>query len=246
MTTAYRIKQLSQLAGVSVRTLHYYDEIGLLQPSARSTSGYRLYSVSDALRLQQIMLGREFGMPLADIACMLNDPQFDMRSALEKQRMELQNRARQTEALLHAVDVALAMLTRSSGGNMGQVFEGFDPAKYEMEAQQKWGETESWKQYATRSPHYTPEDWKQINAAQGEIYRELAALLKQGCVASDDAVGALVERHRSLIDRWFYPCDAKMHRHLADMYENDPRFAHNIDRHGEGTCRLLVAAIRLR
>ena len=112
---SYQVKDVAEIAGISVRTLHHYDEIGLLVPSARSDSGYRLYSDDDLLRLQQIMVDRELGLPLEEIRGLLDDPGFDRRQALVAQRAELTKRARQTDAMLRAVDAALARLDAADG-----------------------------------------------------------------------------------------------------------------------------------
>lgn len=106
----YRVKEVASLSGVSVRALHHYHELGLLVPSSRSGKGYRLYTDDDLLRLQQILIGRELGMPLEAIRRSLDDPNFDRRAALEKQRAELAARASRTEAMLRAVDAALERL----------------------------------------------------------------------------------------------------------------------------------------
>ena len=106
----YQVKELAQIANVSVRTLHHYDEIGLLRPSQRSASGYRKYDQGDVLRLQQILIQRELGLPLEEIRRCLDDPGFDQRRALLAQREQLRTRARHTAGMLQAVERALAAL----------------------------------------------------------------------------------------------------------------------------------------
>src|SRR5215469_1148946 len=113
-TLTCQIKEAARIAGVSVRTLHHYDEIGLLVPKLRSASGYRLYGREDLLRLQQILIGRELGLTLQEIGRSLDDPGFDLRQALRSQRQQLQGRADRTAAMLRAVDAALAILDAES------------------------------------------------------------------------------------------------------------------------------------
>lgn len=243
----YQVKDVSRIAGVSVRTLHHYDEIGLLSPSGRSAAGYRLYSDDDLLRLQQILIGRELGLPLEEIRRSLDDPGFDRRQTLLAQRAQLEKRNEQTEAMIRAVDAALAVLRENETGetmDMQKIFEGFDPAKYEAEAKQRWGRTDAYKESKRRTERYTAEDWKRLKDEQGAILSDAFAAMKAGKSPADSDVMDIAERHRLSIERWFYPCSTEMHHGLADLYESDSRFAENIDKHGKGLTTFLVAAIR--
>ena len=245
---AYRIGDVSRMAGVSIRTLHYYDEIGLLVPRARTDSGYRLYTDDDLLRLQQILIGRELGLPLEEIRRSLDDPSFDPHAALLEQRRQLQRRAADTAAMIAAVDAALAIVSSSRNnereGCMDTIFGGFDPSNYEEEARERWGSSDAYKEASRRTQRFTKEDWKRQTEEQNGIYAEAAALMRAGTGATADAAMAVAERHRLLIDRWFYPCSHAMHRGLADMYETDERFTASIDRYGTGLTTFLAAAIR--
>jgi DNA-binding transcriptional MerR regulator len=243
----YHVKDVARIAGVSIRTLHHYDEIGLLVPQARSKASYRLYAEDDLLRLQQILIGRELGLSLEEIRRSLDDPDFDRRRALLAQKEQLRARARQTESMIRAVDAALAMLDeKSKGGSMDmeKIFDGFDPSKYEDEARERWGKTDAYKESMKRTKRYTPDDWKKIKAEQSAIYQDSAAALKAGTKPSDPGAMDIAERHRLSIDRWFYPCSYEMQEGLASLYESDSRFAENINKHGEGLTDFLVAAIR--
>jgi DNA-binding transcriptional MerR regulator len=239
----YRVKEVSRLAGVSIRTLHYYEEIGLLVPTGRTDARYRLYTDDDLLRLQQILINRELGLPLEEIRHSLDEPAFDRRQALLAQRKQLQQRAEKTAAMIAGVDAALAALD-SKGGAMGKLFEGFDPAKYEDEALERWGNTDAYKEAARRTRRYTKEDWARHRAEQEEIYRDAARLMSGGKNPSAPDAMAVAERHRLMIDRWFYPCSRDTHRGLASLYETDPRFAAGIDAHAAGLTVFLAAAIR--
>ncbi len=240
-----QIKEAARIAGVSVRTLHHYDEIGLLVPKLRSAAGYRLYGRDDLLRLQQILIGRELGLTLQEIGRSLDDPGFDLKRALQSQRQQLLGRAERTAAMLRAVDAALIILdAEDSSMNVKDLFEGFDPSEYEEEAQQRWGGTDAYAESARRTSRYTAEDWARYKAEQAGIYSDLVAALSAGTLPEDPSARAIAERHRLSIDRWFYPCSKALHRGLADMYEADTRFAENIDRHGKGLTPFLAAAIR--
>jgi DNA-binding transcriptional MerR regulator len=242
-----RINAAARIAGVSVRTLHHYDQIGLLVPKLRSAAGYRLYDRDDLLRLQQILIGRELGLTLQEISRLLDDPGFDLRQALRSQKQQLQGRAERTAAMLRAVDAALTILdTEVAEGSMNvkDLFDGFDPPQCEEEARQRWGDTDAYAESARRTSRYSAEDWARYKAEQASIYGDLIAAMSAGTPGEDASAMAVAERHRLSIDRWFYPCSKALHRGLADLYEADARFAENIDRHGKGLTAFLAAAIR--
>jgi len=241
----YQVREVAALARVSVRALHHYDEIGLLVPRARTDAGYRLYDDDDLLRLQQIVIGRELGLPLEEIRRSLDDPRFDRAAALRAQRRQLEARAAETAAMLRAIDHALAALEKGGTTMNGeQLFEGFDPARHEEEAERRWGGTAAFVESRKRTARYTAADWKRHAAEQAAVYEAAAALLRAGAAPESDEAMAVAARHRALIDRWFYPCDAAMHVDLADLYEADARFAANIDKAAAGLTPFLAAAIR--
>jgi DNA-binding transcriptional MerR regulator len=266
---SYLVSQVAELSGVSVRTLHHYDAIGLLVPSMRSTAGYRLYSDDDLLRLQQVLIGRALGWSLEAIASSLDDPEFDRRRALLEQRALLERRAADTAAMLRSVDAALQALAeegavegaealRDSGAttareskdekewtvDMKKLFDGFDPDEHAEEARERWGHTEAYRVSQQRARRYKEADWLAIRDEAAEVYAAAAAALNAGRKPDEPEAMDAAERHRLHIDRWFYPCSAAMHCGLADLYEADPRFAKSIDQHGEGLAPFLSAAIR--
>lgn len=248
----YQVREVAQIAGVSVRALHHYDEIGLLTPSGRTEAGYRLYSDDDLLRLQQILIGRELGMPLEEIKRSLDDPSFDRRAALEKARKEIATRAERTAAMLRAIDTALAALTNEGGKTMKEMskeeiaalFDGFDPSMYQDEVTERWGETDAYKESARRTSKYTKADWERYKGESHAIMTDAAQLFRSGASAEGDEAKSVAERHRLSIDRWFYPCAPEMHARLADMYEADARFAESIDKYAPGLTAWWSAAIR--
>jgi len=242
----YQVKEVAELTRISIRTLHHYDEIGLLVPHGRTSAGYRVYDDDDLLRLQQILIGRELGFALEEIRRSLDDPSFDRKQALLAQKQQLQARAQHTAEMIRAVDAALVVLNEGSRGttDMQQIFDGFDPAHYEAEAKARWGHTDSYRESAKRTKGYQAEDWAQLQAEQATIYSAAFAALEAQIPADSSAAMDIAERHRSSIDRWFYPCSHAHHARLADGYEADPRFAENIDRFGAGLTPYLAAAIR--
>ncbi|HEU4617112.1 MAG TPA: MerR family transcriptional regulator [Gammaproteobacteria bacterium] len=265
---AHRVGDVAEQSGVSIRTLHHYDEIGLLRPSARSASGYRLYDDADLLRLQQILIGRELGLSLEQIRRSLDDPAFDRRTALLEQRAALERRAARATRMIEAIDAALGVLDeiaaartadttaeatteaatmnekRNANVDMKKIFDGFDPAEYEDEVKERWGGTEAYEVSRRRAASYTEEDWKRFREEQGAIYSAALAALAAGDRPDSPEAMDVAERHRLSIDRWFYPCSPKMHAGLADLWEADDRFRKNIDKHGAGLTAFLAAAVR--
>ena len=124
------------------------------------------------------------------------------------------------------------------------LFDGFNPAQYEDEARQRWGQTEAYQESARRTRSYTKADWERYKAESHAIMTEAAQLFRAGVAADADEAAAVAEQHRRSIDRWFYPCGPQMHAGLADLYEADARFAENIDRYAPGLTAWWSAAIR--
>ncbi|TPV96081.1 MAG: MerR family transcriptional regulator [Myxococcales bacterium FL481] len=247
----YRVGELAQLAGVSVRTLHHYDKIGLLVPSGRTARNYRLYRDEDLLRLQQIFIGRELGMCLEDIRAMLDDPTVDQRQALVRQRERLRQRLSDTTRMIRAIDVALERLTPAKAITMNDpdtpfpkaIFDGFDPRRHQAEAERRWGETPAYEEATRRTRRYDTAQWTQIRDQQRTIVAGFAKLLADGIRPDAAAATDLAETYRLHIDRWFYPCTHDMHRNLAMLYTQDDRFSAHFDKHGDGVAAFIHAAI---
>jgi DNA-binding transcriptional MerR regulator len=247
--SAYTVGELADLARVSIRTLHHYDAIGLLAPSRRTGSGYRLYGRDELEQLHQILLYRELDFPLDAIARIMLDPTFDRRAALVAQREQLAARAGRMEAILAAIDAAIDALAKGElmdDTAMFEVFGDFDPKLHQAEVEERWGATGAYKESARRTARYTKEDWKQVKAEGDAVTRELAERLAAGAAPGDADVQALVERHRLRIDKWFYPCPIEMQVNLGEMYVADPRFTATYDRYQPGLARFLRDAIRVR
>ncbi|MDO8847243.1 MAG: MerR family transcriptional regulator [Coriobacteriia bacterium] len=221
------VSEVSRLAGVSVRALHHYDELGLLVPSARTEAGYRLYGRDDLDRLQEILLFRELEIPLDDIGVLLAGGAFDRRAALELQREMLTQKSARTAALITSVERAInAERTgvRMTKEETFEVFGDFDPAEYEDEVKERWSDTDAYKESARRTARYTRADWERFKAENQQIGTDTAALMDAGVAASDPRAMDLAEAARLQIDTWFYACSHKMHVNLAEMYIADPRF----------------------
>lgn len=240
------VSEVSRLSGASVRALHHYDEIGLLVPSARTAAGYRLYGDADLARLQEILLFRELEIPLDDIATLLSGGAFDRRAALELQREMLLQKAVRTEALIASVERAInAERTgvRMTKEEMFEVFGDFDPAQYEDEVQERWGESDAYKESSRRTTTYTKADWERFKAESEQIGTDTARLMDEGVAASDPRAMDLAEQARLQIDTWFYPCSHEMHVNLAEMYIADPRFTATYEKIHEGMAQYWHDAI---
>ncbi len=240
------VSEVSRLSGASVRALHHYDEIGLLVPSARTEAGYRLYGDADLARLQEILLFRELEIPLDDIATLLSGGAFDRRAALELQREMLLQKAVRTEALIASVERAInAERTgvRMTKEEMFEVFGDFDPAQYEDEVQERWGETDAYKESSRRTARYGKADWERFKAESEQIGTDTALLMDEGVPATDSRAMDLAEQARLQIDTWFYPCSHEMHVNLAEMYLADPRFTATYEKIHEGMAQYWHDAI---
>ncbi len=237
---ALKVSDVARLAGVSIRTLHHYDEIGLVRPSGRSPAGYRLYAQGDLERLQQVLFFRELDFPLDEIKRIVADRNFDVGAALKMQRRLLTERATRIKALITAVDAAIDSNqkgTAMSNEERFEIFGDFDPSKYEEEAKERWGSSAAYRESASRANGYTREDWVKIKREADAIIEELAKLLGAGRPASSPEAMDLAERHRKHIGKWFYPCPHSMHRALGEMYVSDPRFSETFERHAQGLAR---------
>jgi DNA-binding transcriptional MerR regulator len=243
----WRVGEVARLARVTVRTLHHYDEIGLLRPSGRTQSGYRRYSGSDLHRLHQVLLFRELGFTLETIQQLLDDPAWDRRRALESQRELLEERRKRLDTILRAVEGALNEL--AGGGTMtaDEIFAGlgeFQAREYAEEARERWGETDAYKESMRRTRRYTKEDWVRIKAEGSEGLEAMATLMAAGRSAEGPEAMDLAETARQHITRWFYECSPDFHRGLADMYEADARFGACYEKQATGLTKFVAAAIR--
>jgi DNA-binding transcriptional MerR regulator len=240
---AWTVKEVAAMTGISVRALHHYDEIGLLK-AERSQSGYRLYVQSDLLRLQQILIGRSLGLALEDIRRSLDDPGFDQMAALKRQRAMLAEKLNETHRMIASIDVTISKLEKDETMSSKDMFDGFEPEKYEDEVKDRWGKTDAYKESSRRTRGYGEKDWAAIKAESNAIFADAAKAMNSGIAADSAAARVFAERHRQHIERWFYPCSTAMHANLADMWEADERFKSNIDKASPGLTAWLAAAVR--
>ena len=241
------VGDVADLAGITVRTLHHYDRIGLLSPSARTPAGYRRYAPADLDRLHQVLLYRELGFPLEEIATLLDDPDADPEAHLRRQHRMLRDRLERTEAMVAAVEKEMEARSMGIGLTPEERFEVFgdtDPAQYAEEAEQRWGETDAWKESRQRTRGYSKEDWLRIKAESEEIERRLVATLRSGAAADSAEAMDAVEAHRQHISRWFYDCSPEMHAGLGRMYLEDERFTAHYEELAPGLAEFVSSAVQ--
>ena len=246
MTGGRTVGEVAAMAGVTVRTLHHYDRIGLLSPSGRSSSGYRLYAPDDLDRLHQVLLYRELGFSLEDVAALLTDD-ADPAAHLRRQHRLLRDRLERTQQMVVAVEKemeARAMGMSLTPEEKFEVFGEHDPAQYEAEAEERWGDTDAWAQSQQRTRGYTKEDWVRIKAEGEDVEARFAAALADGVPADSERAMDIAEEHRQHISRWFYDCPPEMHAGLGRMYVEDERFTAHYERIAPGLAQYVSTAVQ--
>src|SRR4051795_1857724 len=236
------VKEVAEVSGVTVRTLHHYDEIGVLRPSDRSEAGYRLYSRADLERLQEILGWRELGFSLQEIRALMDDPHYDRAAALQRQRALVDEQSDRLQELRAALDAAIAAHESGSDQKEENMFQGFHN-EYEDEARERWGGTPEFEESVRRTQSYGEADWRSIQTEGDAIAAEFAALMEAGADPAGAEATGLALRHRAYISRWFYECTPQIHHGLAQMYVADPRFTKKWDEHGDGVAAYVREAI---
>lgn len=242
------VGRVADLVGVSVRTLHHWDSVGLARPSGRSWSGYRLYDAADVARIHRVLVYRELGLALAQIGRILDDPAIDPREHLQRQRALLAERIQRLEKTARAVDEMIERTDMNdstpilSPEEQARIFgTDWDPA-YQDEARERWGESEAWKQSASRTRNWDAAQWQKVKVELDATEAALAEALVRGVEPGSDEANRLAERHRATIER-HYDCTHSMHVVLSRMYTEDPRFAAHYDQQADGLAAWLRRVI---
>ena len=236
------IKEFADFTGVSVRTLHYYNEIGLLNPAiVDEQTGYRFYDEKSVLRMQEILFYRELDFSLKSILEILSSPNYDKQKALKEQKNLLTLKKERLERLIAAVDDAV---------KGEQVMNAFDNSKYEaarkqyeQEAKEKWGGTEAYEEYQEKSKNYSSDTMSGILAGLEDVFEEFAVCMKDGKTSDSEEAQGLVKKLQGYITDNFYTCTKEILDGLGLMYVGDERFKAKIDKHGEGTAEYVSRAI---
>ena len=241
------VGEVAALAGVTVRTLHHWDRIGLLQPSGRTSAGYRRYAPADLDRLHQVLLYRALGFPLEEVATLLDDPSADPVEHLRGQHRLLLDRLDRTSAMVAAVEKemeARAMGIPLSPEERFEVFGDQDPAQYDAEVEERWGTTDAYAESKRRTSGYTKQDWLRIRAEAEALEARFAAALAEGVPADSARAMDLAEEHRQQITGTYYDCPPEMHAALGRMYVEDERFAAHYDRIAPGLAQYVSTAVQ--
>ena len=235
-----QIKEFADFTGVSVRTLHYYDEIGLMKPAwVDPITGYRYYDEQSLLRMQEILFYRELDFSLKSIGDMLSSPDYDRQRALEDQKKLLTLKKERLERLILAIDGA------AKGENVMTAFDKHAFEKYKEEAKQKWGQTAAYQEHAEKTRNYTNQTWGELAEGLDRIMAEFALCKKRGETPDSSEAQQLVKMLQSHITDNYYTCNDQILLGLGQMYVGDERFRQNIDRHGDGTARFICDAVEV-
>ena len=234
-----QIKEFAQLTKVSVRTLHYYDEIGLLKPSGvDEKSGYRYYDGKSLLRMQEILFYRELDFSLKSIGEILSSPDYDKEKALVQQKNLLILKKERLEKLICVIDKAM------KGENVMTAFDNSEFENYKQEVKEKWGKTESYREHAEKTKNYSKDKWNNLAEEMNDILAEFAVCMKNGKKPDSVETQNLVKTLQNHICENYYHCTNEILAGLGQMYVADERFRNNIDKHADGTAEFISEAIK--
>jgi DNA-binding transcriptional MerR regulator len=240
---AYTVHEVAELAGVSVRTLHHYDQIGLLQPRARTAAGYRLYQEPDLLRMQQILFFRELDFPLLQIKDILDQPGFDQVQALQDHRLRLQAQGERLAQLLRTIDKTILKLTEADMElSDAELYEGFSQEqieRYQREAREMY-DPKLVEESNRRVRKMSKAQWNVVKQEGDQVTRKLAELSAQA--PGDPEVQQVIARHHAWIEN-FYPCSSEVYRGLGRLYTEHPEFRANYDKYRPGLADFMQAAM---
>ncbi len=239
------VKKFADLTGVSVRTLHYYDEIGLLKPEfIDEQNGYRFYGETSLARMQEILFYRELDFSLKTIKEIISYPEYNKKDALSGQKKLLILKKERLEKIIFAIESA-------EKGEKIMDFSAFDKSEFEKvredykdEVKSRWVNTEAYKEHEEKTAGYTSEKWSDIGEGMNKIISEFAQALKLGVKETDSEALALAEMLKNFITENQYTCTKEILLCLGEMYVADERFKQNIDKFGAGTADFMSKAIK--
>jgi DNA-binding transcriptional MerR regulator len=229
---ANTVGAVAALTGVSVRTLHHYDHIGLVVPSVRTPAGYRGFTDADIERLHLVLVYRSVGMPLDEIRTLLDNSGADVLEHLRRQHELLLEQAERLQHTIKAVEELMNAHREGIQLTAEEQVEIFGTTavseEYAAEAEERWGETDAWKQSQQRVSQFSKQDWIAIKAEGDALLEALAQAKRGGVQPGSPEANELAARHRASIER-FYDCGDEMHRNLVEMYLADERFTRYYD-----------------
>jgi len=239
-----QINEFAKLTGVSVRTLHYYDEIGLLKPAfVDEQNSYRFYDENSLLRMQEILFYRELDFELKSISEILSSPDYDKKIALDKQRKLLILKKERLERIINALDGATkGKITMTAFDN-----SDYETARkqYETEVKQRFGNTDAYKEHAEKTANYTADKWQEVNDGLMSVLAKFAECMQNGNTADSVEAQTIVIELQDYITENYYTCTNEILAGLGLMYVADERFKNNIDKHAVGTAEFVSKAIKV-
>jgi DNA-binding transcriptional MerR regulator len=244
---SHTVGAVARMAGITVRTLHHYDEIGLLTPSGRSGAGYRRYGDADLERLQRILFYRELGFGLDQIRDVMTDGAAPATDHLRRQHALLVDRIGRLQRMAAAVEKAMEAHTLGislTPEERFEVFGDFNPDQHAAEVEERWGDTDAYRESTRRAARYTKADWERIKAQGQAAIEQVVAAMRAGLPADSTHAMDGAEAHRRQIDDAFYPCSYEIHVGLAEMYLADPRFTATYEKIAPGLAQYLHDAIK--
>ncbi len=240
-----KVHEIAKISGISVRTLQYYDNLGLLKPAEVTSRGYRIYNQDSLRQLQQILFFRELDFPLKQIKEIITSPDFDQRETLKSHRNLLTKKRDRLTQLIQLTDTLI-----ETKEQVMPSFKEFDTTniaeakqQYAQEAKDRWGTSMAYRESSKKTAQYNKEQWQLIQQESSSIFQGFAELRSQP--ASTPKTQQLVEAWRNHITKWFYQCSVEILKGLGEMYAEDPRFCKNIDTYGEGTAVYMAEAISI-
>lgn len=242
---SYSIKQLADLAGISVRTLHYYDQIGLLNPSRVKENSYRYYEDADLIVLQQILFFRELEFSLDDIKKIILSPDFDVAMALNDQKKLIKLKRDRLEMLLTTIDKTIKKINHKKIMADKDLYGGFskeEMEKYAQEAKERWGHTDTYRQSQIRVKKMGKAGLQKVLEESGRITQAIASEMKSKSDPASDKVQSLIAQHYNGL-RAFYEPNLEMYRGLAQMYVDDPRFKATYEKIAPGLAEFMRKAM---
>jgi DNA-binding transcriptional MerR regulator len=244
---SWTVGELARLAGVTVRTLHHYDRIGLVRPGGRTAAGYRSYAAGDLDRLHQVLVYRALGFPLEEVATLLDDPGADPAEHLRRQHRLLRDRLEATSAMVAAVEKEMEARQMGISLTPEERFEVFGdrlPEEYAAEAEERWGDTEAWARSRRRTAAMSKQDWLRVKAEGDDVERRFADAHAARVPADSVVAMDLAEEHRQQITRHFYDCSPEVHAGLGRMYVADPRFTAHYEQVAPGLAQYVSTAVQ--
>lgn len=238
------VSETAKLTGISVRTLHYYDEIGLLEPTSITEAGYRFYDEEALAVLQQILLYRELDFSLKEIRDILSAPDYQRRDALKAHKELLILKRKRLGRLIDLIDEMMR-------GESDMSFKEFDISEIEMakrrykeEVKARWGGTDAFAESEEKTAGYDAKKWGEADERMEEILKKIASCVHDGESPKGKRARQLVIEWKEYITDYYYKCTDEILSGLAEMYVGDGRFKESMDRAGEGTAEFLSLAIR--